>query len=436
VSGGGAMVAHGNVNAEDHMWCSLRTIGRPRVAGVLLLLAAGASPRGAGAQDAVRARPRLAGDADTNSAAAYYYHGLDRLNADDPHQAVDAFYWASRLAPDWADPLYALRVALLLSQPERLVGLMEEERWAVESPAGRRVDSLRLRALLLDPFVYEDLERRVILGYVTERVMVALRREYRTGDVEFVRREVENEARLYLRTPQAAAWRAWIAYSERRLDEAARLYGEALKRTREPDVLSRLRVQRARAFYLGGHTDSALAELRQALQDLRRRDEDVVIRVYESKALLEHSLGVALERAGDRAAARDAYERALVEDLAFYPAHVRLSGLLAAAGDTARARAELETALDVAPDAAVVRMLLANHYHGGGDHRAALATLEPLLEREPYWAEAHLLRALAHDELGQRVEAAAQYGMFLALSEARDDRRAAVERRAAALRDP
>jgi tetratricopeptide (TPR) repeat protein len=413
-----------------------RTMSPPRsgsrAAGALLLAVLAAIPVVVLAQEKVPRRPRLSGDVDTNSAAAYYYFGLERLRADRADVAANAFYWASRLAPDWADPLYARRVALLLSRPERLVPFMDGAKSVVESPEGRYLDSLRLRALELDPFVYEDFEHQVVMRYVTELVTADLRLHNQTA----LRSDVEYQVRLYLKTPQAAEWRAWLAYAERRLDDAAKFYAEALKHARKDEHIyrSRLHTQRGRAFYLSGRIDSARVELERAIEELRSRDERVTIRVYESKALLEHSLGVALEKARDLAGAREAYGRALVEDLAYYPAHVRLGGLLAVAGDTAGARGEFELALEVAPGAVVARMLLANHYHGSGDYHAALTTLEPLLEREPYWAEPYLLRALALDGLGDREGAAAQYARFLERAEARDDRREAITQRLAALR--
>src|SRR6185369_14516804 len=73
------------------------------------LLAAGA----AHAQAAPR-RPALPAQSDTNDASAYYRLGMSRLSAN-PREAADAFWWASRLDPHWADPLYARRAALLMS---------------------------------------------------------------------------------------------------------------------------------------------------------------------------------------------------------------------------------------------------------------------------------------------------------------------------------
>ena len=67
----------------------------------------------------VPARPPLDG-ADTNHAAAYYQYGLSVL-AQDPFKAADAFYWASRIDPTWAQPLYAGRIAYLMGADDHFV---------------------------------------------------------------------------------------------------------------------------------------------------------------------------------------------------------------------------------------------------------------------------------------------------------------------------
>src|SRR5690348_18430900 len=81
-------------------------------AGLLL------TPSHVDAQDRAPDRPRLETSADTNDAYAYYNLGLAKLDRD-PDKAADAFYWAARLNPGWAEAYYARRVALLLKDPRR-----------------------------------------------------------------------------------------------------------------------------------------------------------------------------------------------------------------------------------------------------------------------------------------------------------------------------
>jgi len=72
-------------------------------------------------------RPPLEG-ADTNQAAAYYQYGLSVLQQD-PRKAADAFYWAARIDPTWAQPLYAGRIVFLMGADDQFViGYMDEKR--------------------------------------------------------------------------------------------------------------------------------------------------------------------------------------------------------------------------------------------------------------------------------------------------------------------
>jgi hypothetical protein len=77
-----------------------------------------------------------------------------------PAEAAAAFYWAARLQPGWADPLYGRRVALLMTDPDRLVRYMEDNRGTIRSPEIQAIDSLQLRALSLDPFLVQTFDGR------------------------------------------------------------------------------------------------------------------------------------------------------------------------------------------------------------------------------------------------------------------------------------
>src|SRR6266566_1894764 len=64
-------------------------------------------------------RPNLEAGADTNFAPAYYEFGMREIERD-PQKAADAFYWATRLDPAWAQASqsgsgsgYELRAGLL-----------------------------------------------------------------------------------------------------------------------------------------------------------------------------------------------------------------------------------------------------------------------------------------------------------------------------------
>src|SRR5437016_5167423 len=90
-------------------------------------------------------------------------------------------------------------------------------------------------------------------------------------------------------------------------------------------------------------SDSAVADL-TALIDRLERIQDSSVAPYVSKDFLYYAIGVL--RAGQERfpEARAAYEGALVENLGFYMAHVRLSAVALFLHDTTTALNELETA--------------------------------------------------------------------------------------------
>src|SRR5204863_7794917 len=110
-------------------------------------------------------RPRLPAGVDTNNARAYYDYGLAKLDRD-PEDAADAFYWAIRINPTLADPYYARRSALLLSDKIRFQKYMEEDRRTLQSDEIKRIDSLYLVALTINPFVYRGLDARLFRTYL------------------------------------------------------------------------------------------------------------------------------------------------------------------------------------------------------------------------------------------------------------------------------
>src|SRR5262249_2341785 len=102
-------------------------------------------------------RPSLGGG-DTNSAYAYYQYGMSNLNT--PRKAADAFYWAGQIDPTWAQAPYARRIALLLAADDPFViGYMDGVRSFTHSKQGTRIDSLELRARMLNPFLNRELDK-------------------------------------------------------------------------------------------------------------------------------------------------------------------------------------------------------------------------------------------------------------------------------------
>jgi len=395
-----------------------------RLMMVLLLIAAW--PMATEGQREPR-RPRLPEAADTNSAMAYYQWGMSRIR-NDPGKAADAFYWATKLVPQWAAPLYARRVAMLLEEPRRLIGYMERNRRVMRNREIKSIDSLELRARQLDPFIHRTLDWVMVRAYLTESTMESLRRRYGSASVEELRTEVEYYIDGVLQGPGGAQWRAWRAYSNGQMQEALDQYAESLRRADEDEVSS-IHLTRGQVFYLMQQNDSACAELNHALELSREKDEDDLVFVYESKAMLEYSIGMALEASGKLDEAREAYGRALMEDMAFYAAHVQMGALALAEGDTLMALTEYGMAVEVEPELPHLRAILGELLFQTGQHAEAAEQFQQAIELDPYYAEPFLMLASAHEELGNTDDAITCYRDFLAKAMANDDRRALVEQK-------
>jgi Tfp pilus assembly protein PilF len=157
--------------------------------------------------------------------------------------------------------------------------------------------------------------------------------------------------------------------------------------------------------------------------------------VYESKALLEHSLGAVLQQKGDTAAAREAYGRALQEDLSFYPAHIALSSMSMAAGDTARALSSMDLAVELSPDNAALHYDYALLLIRARKVDQAVTELKKATALEPMYAAPLLILGHVTDRAGPGFEQAAldYFRAYLARAARDDAGRASAEARVAAL---
>ena len=238
---------------------------------------------GLAAQGVARAdepkRPRVRGD--TNSALVYYELGV-RLLQQQPEEAAAAFYWASRLSPEWASAPYARRVALyatdarLLARYYGLTGRMLTSR-----PVGE-LDSLLLRAEMLDPFFARDLETEFLelairsqleqmiersgggatsidvagsTVSVTFRTEAAVTRRSGAPGQPVDRAYLDNMSRQVLNSDGAFLSRAARAMRAGDFAEAVDLYQRALPESR---LQPQIHADRARAFERMGQVDSAL----------------------------------------------------------------------------------------------------------------------------------------------------------------------------------
>lgn len=370
-------------------------------------------------------RPRLADGVDTNSAHAYYSLGMDKLDRR-PDEAADAFYWAARLDPASAYALYARRIALLLDDPVRLRGYLENDRRTVLSPEIRRIDSLEVRAIHINPFLHEDLDGVLITHYVESELGRLTNAAEGQGDPA----EIHFMVITYLRNEHPAL-RALFAYAEGRYAEALQTWAE-LERANPRNA--EVRALRARVFVLVGAYDSARVELTAALGMSRQEDSEHVYFVYESKEEWEASLGWIYERLRNPAEARACYERALVENLGYFPAHARLGALAFNTGDTARALTELRAAVALKDDDYPSQTALGLALAKSQQYDSAIVHLVHAAALEPWAAQAELVLAITLDESGDTGGALLAYERFLAKTVANDRNAAAVRARVTAIR--
>jgi tetratricopeptide (TPR) repeat protein len=182
-------------------------------------------------------------------------------------------------------------------------------------------------------------------------------------------------------------------------------------------------------FFQLNQADSALTELAQALDEMRKTDKKDLVFVYSSKALYEHSIGLIQERLGNPAAAKEAFGRALQEDLSYFPAHVQLGYLALEAKDTTTALSEMDLAVQIRGDDPMLRFVYGYSLAVSGKFQDAEVQLRKAIEIDPLFAAPYSQLAEVLDGEGKASDALAQYRSFLALSSQSDLRRKDVEER-------
>lgn len=369
--------------------------------------------------------PHLKEGADPRDPKAYYDHGIERI-VEFPDSAAEAFYWASKLDPTWAEPLYSRWVALHLTDKRRLFQYVGDNEDVLGDPEIRSMDSLAYRALQLDPFFYRRMD---YLWYETlwkQSILDRIRGNIRFSDAEL------NYILDSLMTEDTTSWvRAFNAYADRRFKSSLIYYSRMLEDKEEDKA--RVHVQRGRVFFLTKQYDSCQVAFGQAIEELRERDDDELVIIYESKAALEYGVGMALEATGRRDAAMEAYSRGLMEDLSYYPAHQRLGALALEEGDTVTAVSEFELATESDPTAILPLMFLGRTLHASGRYQEAAEYLLRAIELEPYYAELYHIQGLVYEAMGDNEAAVASYTSFSGLATASDERQESVVHKIAEL---
>ena len=346
-------------------------------------------------------RPRLAPGVDTNDARAYYARGDALLHYGRWLDSADlAFYWAARLDPAWAEPLYA-RAAVIVRAFKRDVILRRWRGMVQLAPRQRQlVDSLTRLALARDPFI-------------------STRFDLIMGPGPGIRPHEDDPVRLGL-----------DYYDWQQFSAAIEWLGKAIA-LHPGDVA--LRVYRAHAFYYLQRYDSTVADLQVALDTLRRRETSRLVPIYLSKEMFEYAIGMAEVQRQDYAAGRAAFARALVENLSFYMAHARLAGGAFGQHDTTTALAELDLAVQLAPRDPTLRFYDGYALLGVRRYDDADAQLATAIELDPEYAAPYFERARLEEARGRPGAAAPWYQAFLVRAAATAPDRGAARRRLATL---
>ena len=356
-------------------------------------------------------RPALSAGADTNDPSAYNGFASTRLRSH-PEVAAAAFYWMQRLSPSAPLAYYGERVARLLSDRRLLRDYIDEDRRTLQSAAVLRLDSLQIRALTLDPFFPQFLDEQLIITYWINEVGRQARTQA-TGTSFASDDEIEAYVRHELQVSSDSATEAWLAYARGNYRLAASYWAVRLMRD---STDTHLMARRAKALFLAGQPDSARAQLQRALAAARRSDAKTMKYVYDSKVLWEYEVGWIDELQKHDSAARESYQRALVEDLSFYPAHLRLAYVALRSRDTTTAVTELQRAIEVKENDFETRLLLGVLLAARHQLPPASEQLRRAAEIEPWVAYTHFVLGNVRTEVSDTQGAAAEYRRFLELA--------------------
>jgi len=342
-------------------------------------------------------RPRLREGVDTNDALAYYQAVMPLVkNGFELSTAEAALYWASRLDPSWADPVYARSLLLLRAVRNDVLATFfqtRSERAARSVALTQRqmqlMDSLRRAAWARNPFVFTGLD---FPNFVPRR------------------RAPPEEAGLY-------------AFENRQFATADSLFAVALRK--HPGEVG-LRIYRAQALFYLARYDSAVTELEIGRDSLHAVVQQHTAQILPSTDMFEYAIGIARVQQGDFPAARAAYERALTENLAFYWIHARLGGAALALGDTATALSELQTAVEISGRDPVMHLFYGVVLHSARRLPEAEEQLRLAVELDSDYAEPYYRLGAVYQAEGKIPQAVAQYHTFLARAPKRDRDRATV----------
>lgn len=344
---------------------------------IALLAALVAAP--ALAQKPPPARPQLPVGADVNDWEVYFDAGA-ALFAGSPAEAEPYFYWASRLNPARAEPLFALWAAYWGQNGDRWRDYLQSTPRVMRMPAVMHADSLRFRAMVRNPFVHQGL-----IYSVVDRLP-----GYWGADTET---------------------QAYLSYAAGDFPRALDRFTHALSRDSARTPM--LWLARARTYAAMGRLDEASGDLTRLVGSMRAREQKRLVNQYDSKEFFQYGIGLLQMARRNYAAARDALSEALVEDMSYYPAHMALADVAMAQGDAQNGLREYAQAVELGGDDAVLRFRYGVALLAARQVDPAIEQLRAAIAAEPFFAEPYYHLGAALEAKGDRAGALAAYRGFL-----------------------
>lgn len=350
----------------------------------VLLLAIAGSPLAAQKKETQKQpkRPKLEAGADTNDSKSYHEYGIHPNTS--WKDAFNGFYWAYRLEPDEPAFLYAQYLAMWNRQPwEWQAHYFEGADFVVRSKEAAAIDSVYNEALIRDPYVH-------LYGNVCRRS-------------------------AYLSEIDSDLLAASVLESGNCYKDAADRYTKIL--LKQPKNTTAL-YYRSRARYFVKDFAGAAEDAQALVKILTERDQKKLRAVYQTKTMFEYMSGYAYMRMEAWDKAREAFGRALAEDMSFFMAKSALARVALAQGDTETAIAELDQAVQLKADDAQLRLEYGVALLGAQPPRAAEAEaqIRKAIELEPWFSLAYYNLAQALDAQGKHGDALAVYQQFAARS--------------------
>lgn len=325
-------------------------------------------------------RPKLSRSADTNDWQSYFDYAVSVMESY-PNRADTALRWAIRLDPTRADPLFARWVAFWLRDLTRFQEWWFQDRAPTQdSAAVWSADSLYRRALQRNPFV-----PHMLLLHPFKKLPGAWRESWALKGIN--------------------------AYARLDFVKAADFFARQLAQAPDEDLAWRW--WRALAFVGAKSYDSARSEMIASAATLRAHAEREISPWYQSIEMTEFSIGMLDLVEGRVAPAREAFQKALVENLGFFPAHAMLGDIALATGNAAAAAREFGQAAELAPEEAWIQYRFGAALTRINRAADAIAPLKRAIALAPFFADPYLALGDALAAVGDGAGAVSAYDDYL-----------------------